>query len=102
RAESQVLAMSAIDVAVAPRVRTRRRTLARLRRRPLAGAGMVGASRSVLICVFAPLIAPYDPSATNFSAVLQGPSAAHLMGTDDLGRDVFSRILCGSPGSLSD
>jgi peptide/nickel transport system permease protein len=92
--------MSAIDVAVAPRVRTRRRTLARLRRRPLAVAGMVVASLFVLMAVFAPLIAPYDPSATNFSAVLQGPSAAHLMGTDDLGRDVFSRIVFGARASL--
>ena len=92
--------MSAIDVAVAPRVRTRRRTLARLRRRPLAVAGMVVASLFVLMAVFAPLIAPYDPSATNFSAVLQGPSAAHLMGTDDRGRDVFSRIVFGARASL--
>ena len=92
--------MSAIDVAVAPRVRTRRRTLARLRRRPLAVAGMVVASLFVLMAVFAPLIAPYDPSATNFSAVLQGPSAAHLMGTDELGRDVFSRIVFGARASL--
>jgi peptide/nickel transport system permease protein len=92
--------MSAIDVAVAPRVRTRRRTLARLRRRPLAVAGMVVASLFVLMAVFAPLIAPYDPSATNFSAVLQRPSAAHLMGTDDLGRDVFSRIVFGARASL--
>ena len=92
--------MSAVDVAVAPRVRTRRRTFARLRRRPLAVAGMVVASLFVLMAVFAPLIAPYDPSATNFGAVLQGPSAAHLMGTDDLGRDVFSRIVFGARASL--
>jgi len=92
--------MSAVDVAVAPRVRTRRRTLARLRRRPLAVGGMVVASLFVLMAVFAPLIAPYDPSATNFGAVLQGPSAAHLMGTDDLGRDVFSRIVFGARASL--
>jgi peptide/nickel transport system permease protein len=92
--------MSAVDVAVAPRVRTRRRTLARLRRRPLAVAGLVVASLFVLMALFAPLIAPYDPAATNFSAVLQGPSASHLMGTDDLGRDVFSRVVFGARASL--
>jgi peptide/nickel transport system permease protein len=92
--------MSAVDVAVAPRVRTRRRTLARLRRRPLAVAGLVVASMFVLMALFAPLIAPYDPAATNFSAVLQGPSAAHIMGTDDLGRDVFSRVVFGARASL--
>jgi peptide/nickel transport system permease protein len=92
--------MSAVDVAVAPRVRTRRRTLARLRRRPLAVAGLVVASLFVLMALFAPLIAPYDPAATNFSAVLQGPSAAHIMGTDDLGRDVFSRVVFGARASL--
>ena len=92
--------MSAIDVAVAPRVRTRRRTLSRLRRRPMALAGLVVATLFVLMALFAPLIAPYDPSATNFSAVLQAPSAAHIMGTDDLGRDVFSRIVFGARASL--
>jgi peptide/nickel transport system permease protein len=92
--------MSAIDVAVAPRVRTRRRALRRLRRRPLAVAGLTVASLFVLMALFAPLIAPYDPAATNFSAVLQGPSSAHIMGTDDLGRDVFSRVVFGARASL--
>ena len=92
--------MSAVDVAVAPRARARRRTLARLRRRPLAVAGLIVASLFVLMALFAPLIAPYDPAATNFGAVLQAPSAAHIMGTDDLGRDVFSRIVFGARASL--
>jgi peptide/nickel transport system permease protein len=93
--------MSAIDVAAAPpRVRTRSRALRRLRRRPLAVAGLAVASLFVLMALFAPLIAPYDPAATNFSAVLQGPSAAHIMGTDDLGRDVFSRVVFGARASL--
>ena len=93
--------MSAIDVAAAPpRVRTRSRALRRLRRRPMAVAGLAVASLFVLMALFAPLIAPYDPAATNFSAVLQGPSAAHIMGTDDLGRDVFSRVVFGARASL--
>ena len=92
--------MSAVDVAVAPRVRHRRRVLTRLRRRPLAVAGLVVATLFVLMALFAPLIAPYDPAETNFSAVLQPPSAAHIMGTDDLGRDVFSRVVYGARASL--
>ena len=93
--------MSAVDVAAAPpRVRTRSRALRRLRRRPMAVFGLVVASLFVLMALFAPLIAPYDPAATNFSAVLQGPSAAHIMGTDDLGRDVFSRVVFGARASL--
>jgi peptide/nickel transport system permease protein len=92
--------VSAVDVAVAPRVRTRRRMLRRLGRRPMAVGGMVVASLFVLAALFAPLIAPYDPAATDFSHVLEGPSVSHIMGTDDLGRDVFSRIVFGARASL--
>jgi peptide/nickel transport system permease protein len=92
--------VSAVDVAVGPRVRTRRRMLRRLRRRPLAVGGMVVAGLFVLAALFAPLLAPYDPADTNFDAVLQGPSAEHLMGTDDLGRDVLSRVIYGARASL--
>ncbi|HKI80093.1 MAG TPA: ABC transporter permease, partial [Pseudodesulfovibrio sp.] len=50
--------------------------------------------------VFAPLIAPYDPNFINVDALLLPPGAAHLMGTDALGRDVFSRVLYGGRVSL--
>jgi peptide/nickel transport system permease protein len=92
--------MSAIDVAVAPRVRARRRILSRLGRRPMAVAGLTVAAVFVLLALFAPLVAPYDPADTNFGAVLQAPSASHIMGTDDLGRDVFSRVVFGARASL--
>jgi peptide/nickel transport system permease protein len=92
--------VSAVDVAIAPRVRTRRRVLRRLRRRPMAVAGLTIATLFVLAALFAPLIAPYDPADTDFSAVLQAPSAAHVMGTDDLGRDTFSRVVYGARASL--
>ncbi len=55
------------------------------------GGAIVGAY--VLVAVFAPLLAPFDPLAQNASAALQGPSATHLLGTDELGRDVLSRLL---------
>lgn len=46
--------------------------------------------------LLAPQLAPFDPTATNTSAILQGPSAAHLMGTDEYGRDILSRIMHGA------
>jgi peptide/nickel transport system permease protein len=92
--------VSAVDVTVAPRVRTRRRMLLRLGRRPMAVAGLSVATVFVVAAILAPLVAPYDPADTNFGSVLQGPSASHVMGTDDLGRDVFSRVVFGARASL--
>ena len=54
----------------------------------------------ILMAVFAPLIAPYGEAEQDLAARLQAPSAAHLFGTDELGRDVFSRVLYGSRLSL--
>jgi peptide/nickel transport system permease protein len=50
----------------------------------------------VLIAIFAPLIAPHDPLVQDSKAINQGPSAAHPMGTDKLGRDVMSRLIFGA------
>ena len=69
--------------------------LARVLRDPL---GALGATLIVLFvssAALAPWIAPYDPNALDVPARLQGPSLAHLLGTDNLGRDVFSRVLYG-------
>lgn len=55
----------------------------------------------ILFALFAPLIAPYDPSAVDSASVLMGPSTNHIFGTDMLGRDIFSRIVYGSRISLS-
>jgi peptide/nickel transport system permease protein len=54
----------------------------------------------VLLALFAPWIAPYDPLATSWSAVRAGPGAAHWFGADELGRDVLSRIVWGTRASL--
>jgi peptide/nickel transport system permease protein len=54
----------------------------------------------VILAVFAPLIAPADPNFVNPAVRLKGPSAEHWFGTDDLGRDVFSRVIYGSRISL--
>lgn len=54
----------------------------------------------VLLAVFAPLISPYDPAAIDLPARLSAPSAEHLFGTDDIGRDLFTRVLYGGRVSL--
>ena len=53
-----------------------------------------------LAAIFAPLAAPYDPYAQTLTDRLQAPGAAHLLGTDELGRDLFSRIIYGARVSL--
>lgn len=54
----------------------------------------------VAAAVFAPWIAPFDPAAPDYDHVLEGPTLLHLAGTDDYGRDIFSRILHGAGISL--
>ena len=72
----------------------------RLRRNKLAMVGMFIAILLALMAVFAPLIAPYDYQAQNVTERLQLPSAAHLLGTDNMGRDLLSRIIYGGRISL--
>lgn len=55
----------------------------------------------LLVAIFASDLAPYDPLRGDYSATWQLPSAAHLMGTDDLGRDVLSRVMYGARVSLA-
>jgi glutathione transport system permease protein len=54
----------------------------------------------VLVGILAPLLAPHDPMASDYDNVLEGPSWSHLAGTDEFGRDIFSRILWGARISL--
>jgi peptide/nickel transport system permease protein len=68
-------------------------------RQPLTIAGVVIALAWLVIAIFAPLIAPADPLAQIYPAS-QGPSWHHLFGTDELGRDVLSRVIYGSRVSL--
>ena len=55
----------------------------------------------ILIAIFAPFIAPYDPTKQSWSAVRKAPSLAHWFGTDEVGRDILSRIIYGTRASLS-
>jgi peptide/nickel transport system permease protein len=53
-----------------------------------------------LVALFAPLVAPYDPGSIDIDNILMGPSREHLLGTDSLGRDLFSRMVYGTRISL--
>jgi peptide/nickel transport system permease protein len=77
------------------------RTLVRLARDPVAAVALLMLSLVVLCAVFAPLIAPYKPNAINPFNTLRAPSSAHLLGTDQNGRDVLSRVIYGSRVSLT-
>ncbi len=67
----------------------------------LAVGGLVVIVITFLVAALAPLVAPHDPGRTDVSLKLRPPSAEHLLGTDQLGRDVFSRMVYGSRISLS-
>ncbi len=71
-----------------------------LRRQPLATLGMCLVLLFAVMAVFAPFIAPHPPAALDLDHRLAPPSAAHLFGTDELGRDTFSRIVYGARISL--
>ncbi len=75
-------------------------TLKRLSRNKLAMVGVVILSVLILGAIFAPWIVPYDYAEQNIEDAYMSPCAAHLFGTDEFGRDIFSRILMGSRLSL--
>jgi peptide/nickel transport system permease protein len=77
-----------------------RRGWRRLRQRRAAMLGLVIVVLFVLMAVFAPWISPHDPVATSWSAIRKAPTAAHWFGTDDIGRDVLSRVVWGTRASL--
>jgi peptide/nickel transport system permease protein len=70
------------------------------RRRPLGAAGAVVVVLMGAVALTATLIAPYDPLAVDFAAMLARPSATHWLGTDSFGRDVLSRLIYGSRTAL--
>lgn len=72
----------------------------RLCRNKTAVIGLVIMIALIIIAIFAPLIAPYPYDKQDYSAVSQAPSMKHLFGTDNLGRDIFSRCIWGTRWSL--
>ena len=72
-----------------------------LRGNPVTALAAAGLTLIVLAAVFAPWLAPYDPVASDVSVALQAPSVLHWAGTDQLGRDILSRILLAARLDLS-
>lgn len=72
----------------------------RLRKNKLAILGMITLALLILLAIFADVIAPYPYAEQNYSNTLQFPSAKHLMGTDNYGRDILSRVIYGTRISL--
>jgi len=98
---SVTAAVAAMDAPASAATPGRARALWRaLKRNPLGLASAAVLSILVLTAVFADVLAPYDPLATQPEIRLAPPSRAHLFGTDDIGRDVFSRIIHGARISL--
>jgi peptide/nickel transport system permease protein len=77
-----------------------RRAWRKLRRRRGALVGLAVVLAFIAMALFSPWIAPQDPIATSWSAIRQAPSAEHWFGTDEIGRDVFSRVIWGTRASL--
>ena len=77
-----------------------RLALRRLLRRRAAVVGLAVVVFFIVLAVVAPLAAPCDPLATDWRAVRKAPSALHLFGTDELGRDVLARVIWGARASL--
>ena len=86
--------------AVAATPRRRYKAARQLARRPAAVAALVMVLAFIVAAVAAPRLAPYDPSAIDYRALRKAPSAAHWLGTDEVGRDVLSRVLWGARASL--
>jgi peptide/nickel transport system permease protein len=78
-----------------------RRALRRLFQRKGAVVGLIVIAAFILLAIFAPLFVPYDPIATSWSLVRKPPSMQHWFGTDDLGRDILSRVVYGARASLT-
>src|SRR5579859_6169602 len=77
-----------------------RRVSGHARNNPLAAAGVVLVIVFVVLAVFAPWIAPQDPAAIDLPARLNAASRAHWFGTDELGRDILSRVIYGARISM--
>src|ERR1700736_3221146 len=77
-----------------------RRALRRLFKRKGAVVGLGVIAVFILLAIFAPLIVPYDPIATNWTLVRKPPSALHWFRNDDLGRDILGRVIYGARASL--
>jgi peptide/nickel transport system permease protein len=98
---TETLARPGADEILAPPSSLLRDFLRRLAANPAAVAGGLFVALMIVVAALAPLVAPNDPNALDLSAQLVPPSPGHWLGTDDLGRDVLSRMIHGARISLS-
>ncbi len=97
---SEVSTVQGAEAVAAPRVSEWRRFRRVFLQRKLVLFGVIVLVLLVLTAIFAPLIAPYDPYLNDMSNSLQNPSSEHWLGTDNLGRDTFSRLVYGARTAL--
>ncbi|MBM3643291.1 MAG: ABC transporter permease [Alphaproteobacteria bacterium] len=93
-------ANAASDSAAGPTLPGRAHLLRRLMRDRIAAAAALVLGTVVLAAVFAPLVSPYDPYLTDLTKVMRPPDAQHWFGTDNTGRDIFSRTIYGARNTL--
>ncbi|MFP1838726.1 ABC transporter permease [Lonsdalea quercina] len=87
-------------VVVAPQAAVGNRAWKKMKRNRSSIAGLIIIVFFVLLALLAPLLPLADPLATSWSAIRKAPSAAHWLGTDDIGRDMLSRMVWGAQASL--
>ena len=96
--------MSSLVATLPPRPESQsspaQRALRRLLRRRAAMFGLVVVVLFIATALFAPYIAPHDPLQTSWSAIRKAPGGQYLLGTDEIGRDVLSRVIWGARASL--
>ena len=97
---SDIPTAPAVETIAAPKVSEWRRFLRVFFQRKLVIVGVAVILIWVLTAIFAPLIATYDPNVQNLKENLQPPSSQHWIGTDNMGRDVFSRLVYGTRTAL--
>src|SRR5262245_44733626 len=97
---SSAAAAAAPQDTLAPKRTVWQHSLAFVRRQPLGTFGLVIVVVMFLAGVFAPWIAPFDPEENDFNAMMQAPNLIHWLGTDQLGRDIFSRLVYGARTAL--
>lgn len=85
---------------VHPLLRTFNEALYRLWQNKLGVAGGIFLLLLIIMAVFSPALSPFDPTKQDYASLLQDPNAKHWFGTDDLGRDIFSRVIYGARVSL--
>jgi peptide/nickel transport system permease protein len=94
------VAAAAVDETLEPKRSAWAVALHFVRRQPLGTFGLVIVVVMFLSGVLAPWIAPFDPEENDFSAMMEAPSLVHWLGTDQLGRDIFSRLVFGARTAL--